>query len=676
LPTPDIFLSYNREDHAAALRFAAAFRAEGFDVWWDARLKSGEAYDKVTENALHEARAVVVLWSPRSVESRWVRAEATVGDRRGALAPAMIEPCRRPVMFELIQTAELSHWKGDRNDPAWRAFVEDVRGFTGGGLRAEPEESGAPPPGRTAGTQRRLRAPLLAGLAGIALLLAGALWWFSGTGAPTANAPLRVATFDALGGPQAGLFAQSLKHTIIDVMREASIPTTTDEAGGGSPAAGKADLVLNGSVTDSAGGLKVFAQIQDASSGFTIWSEQFEGDASHPDRLSTAVAVAAAEPLASVREAIMQKGLNLTPEELALLIKPAAIIDSPQPFQEGMVRRAAEEEVARSPNVAYGHANLALALVQDGVRSSPDQRAALFEQASSEANRAVDMSPAAAGNAYDALYLMSVLADPGNIAGQEEGLLEGLRNAPDSPFLNMRECQFLFGVGRIEDSWYYCQRSRALRPLAAPIVWRYALALKLRGEQALAEQAIDQAVHYYPDNGQIRIAKLDILAFGRSHERAEELLPAMLDQGEGFGAQEIEALQVYLAARQSQSPGDADRAAVAIQVAATKGKLRLDLAVEALASLDRVDQAFALLERIDKTLPPQMDQAQANPGTSFLFAPETTPLRADARFWDVATRLGLVGYWTRRDKWPDFCGREYALQDCRTLAAKAGTGAN
>ena len=78
---PDIFLSYNREDQGVARRFAEAFEAQGFDVWWDLALRSGESYDQVTEQALSDAKAVVVLWSPRSVGSEWVRAEATQAKR-------------------------------------------------------------------------------------------------------------------------------------------------------------------------------------------------------------------------------------------------------------------------------------------------------------------------------------------------------------------------------------------------------------------------------------------------------------------------------------------------------------------------------------------------------------------------------------------------------------------
>jgi TolB-like protein/Tfp pilus assembly protein PilF len=144
LPDPDIFLSYNREDQAAARRFAEAFEAEGFVVWWDATLRSGEAYDQVTEEALRTAKAVVVLWSPRSVVSRWVRAEATLAERQKTLVPARIETCDLPIMFELTQTADLSHWQGDARDPAWTAFLADVRRRAGNG-EAIPEKRAATP---------------------------------------------------------------------------------------------------------------------------------------------------------------------------------------------------------------------------------------------------------------------------------------------------------------------------------------------------------------------------------------------------------------------------------------------------------------------------------------------------------------------------------------------------
>lgn len=137
----DIFLSYSREDRTAARHFADSFASEGFTVWWDAALRSGQTFDEVIERELRSAKAVVVLWSPRSVASRWVRAEATLADRRNKLVPAIIEACDRPIIFELTHAADLADWTGDTSDIRWRTLVNDLRRLVGGG---EDEEAAQP----------------------------------------------------------------------------------------------------------------------------------------------------------------------------------------------------------------------------------------------------------------------------------------------------------------------------------------------------------------------------------------------------------------------------------------------------------------------------------------------------------------------------------------------------
>ena len=157
---PDIFISYNREDQAIARLYADALAGAGLTVWWDATLKSGEDYDAVTEKSLRTARAVVVLWSPRSVNSRWVRAEATIADRGHTMVPVMIEACDRPVMFELKQTVELSHWRGDLHDKDWLDFVAALRrkvgaaapdpaAVTSAPMASEPAQAGPVSSGRS-----------------------------------------------------------------------------------------------------------------------------------------------------------------------------------------------------------------------------------------------------------------------------------------------------------------------------------------------------------------------------------------------------------------------------------------------------------------------------------------------------------------------------------------------
>ncbi|MEO8175898.1 MAG: TIR domain-containing protein [Sphingomicrobium sp.] len=142
----DVFLSYARHDRSTARMFADCLVEEGFTVWWDASLRSGETFDEVIERNLRDARAVIVLWSPASVASRWVRAEATLADRRNKLAPAIIEACDRPIIFELTHAAELSDWKGDITDPRWRHFVSDLNRLMERGTEQDDQSPARPKP--------------------------------------------------------------------------------------------------------------------------------------------------------------------------------------------------------------------------------------------------------------------------------------------------------------------------------------------------------------------------------------------------------------------------------------------------------------------------------------------------------------------------------------------------
>ncbi|MCL6698327.1 TIR domain-containing protein [Sphingomonas sp. NSE70-1] len=154
----DIFISYCREERPVARRFAECFAEEGFSVWWDAQLHSGETFDEVIERELRAAKAVVVLWSPRSVASRWVRAEATLADRDNKLVPIIIEPCNRPIIFELTHAAELAEWAGDTSEANYQTLIRDLRRMVGkttdaqaaataaAAPKAEPEPEPAPEP--------------------------------------------------------------------------------------------------------------------------------------------------------------------------------------------------------------------------------------------------------------------------------------------------------------------------------------------------------------------------------------------------------------------------------------------------------------------------------------------------------------------------------------------------
>jgi hypothetical protein len=152
-------------------------RAEGIELWWDRDIQPGQPWDETVDAQLRNANCVVAVWSTLSVNAPWVKEEANSGKQRGILVPALIHDVEPPLGFGLIQAADLRFWKGDRGDEKWRAFVSTIRKA----LRGEIIAALKAPIGR-----HRSGLPLLAALAVIALIAAGALG-LALRGAPTVS---------------------------------------------------------------------------------------------------------------------------------------------------------------------------------------------------------------------------------------------------------------------------------------------------------------------------------------------------------------------------------------------------------------------------------------------------------------------------------------------------------
>ena len=81
----DVFISYAREDMIRVKPLVEALEGEGFSVWWDSELSPGDKFDDLIDDEIQAAACVVVLWTERSVNSRWVKNEAFEGMDRGIL---------------------------------------------------------------------------------------------------------------------------------------------------------------------------------------------------------------------------------------------------------------------------------------------------------------------------------------------------------------------------------------------------------------------------------------------------------------------------------------------------------------------------------------------------------------------------------------------------------------
>jgi hypothetical protein len=127
----DVFISYKREERGRCERIAKKLKALDLDVWFDARLPSGKSFDREIEGAIKKAKAVLVLWSPASVESEWVRNEAGIGKERGVLAAAQLAPCELPIAFRATHYEALHDEAFADDHLGWIKVLERIGELTG-----------------------------------------------------------------------------------------------------------------------------------------------------------------------------------------------------------------------------------------------------------------------------------------------------------------------------------------------------------------------------------------------------------------------------------------------------------------------------------------------------------------------------------------------------------------
>src|SRR5579863_7381219 len=120
----DVFVSYSRSDKSRVAPLVAAIQAKGWSVWWDPAIDAGQQFDDQIDAELQAASAVLVIWTPTSVASRWVRGEARDAAERGILVPARFEDARLPIDVRAIQTTDLDRWE---ENPASAPFQDLLR---------------------------------------------------------------------------------------------------------------------------------------------------------------------------------------------------------------------------------------------------------------------------------------------------------------------------------------------------------------------------------------------------------------------------------------------------------------------------------------------------------------------------------------------------------------------
>jgi hypothetical protein len=140
----DVFISYKSADREIVRKLARQLQARGYTVWWDNRLEWGGRWDQCIKRALDASKAVIVLWTPRSVSadstyvSPIVLDEAQIGAQKGALFPIIIGDVKPPFPHGAYQGLNLTPWNDDGDDTHFQRVLGNVSQICGS--QAPPAE--------------------------------------------------------------------------------------------------------------------------------------------------------------------------------------------------------------------------------------------------------------------------------------------------------------------------------------------------------------------------------------------------------------------------------------------------------------------------------------------------------------------------------------------------------
>ncbi len=275
-----IFLSYAHADKARAQRLAAALEQAGYTVWWDALIEGGSRFTQSIDEALERADSVIVLWSKCSVDSDWVRDEASLARDRRRLVPVSLDGSIPPLGFRQYQTINYVHERGRAQAAEFQAVLRAVETAINQ-APAKPTPVSPPPVSRRT-------ALALAGGATVAAVGGVALWRGDLLGGSRTEDSLAVLGFKNLSGdPSQDYLSAGLTEQVrsalsripaLKVLAATSSEAAGEGAHGPKEIAGKLGVenLLDGSIQRLGERVRVAVTLTDGRTGFAKWSQSLD----------------------------------------------------------------------------------------------------------------------------------------------------------------------------------------------------------------------------------------------------------------------------------------------------------------------------------------------------------------------------------------------------------------
>jgi adenylate cyclase len=252
----DVFVSYARSDKALVAPLVAAIEGKGWSVWWDPAIVPGEEFDRLISAELKRAAVVLVVWTPTSVNSRWVRGEARDGADRGILVPVRFEQAELPIDVRALHTIDLDTWTGDPRAADLLPMFQALEALIN---RAKPAIPAAPTNPSSSPSR-------------------------------TARASICVLPFANMSGdPEQEYFSDGISEDVITDLSKVSSLFVVARNTSFTHKGRNVDLqqlaqrlgithVLEGSVRKAGGRVRITAQLIDGRTGGHLWAERYDRD--------------------------------------------------------------------------------------------------------------------------------------------------------------------------------------------------------------------------------------------------------------------------------------------------------------------------------------------------------------------------------------------------------------
>jgi adenylate cyclase len=436
----DVFVSYARADRDRVAPLVAAIVAKGWSVWWDPEITPGQEFDDQIDAEIDAAKAVMVVWTPTSVASRWVRGEAREAADRGILVPVRFDNARLPMDVRAIHTTDLDDWAGDPSSRPAQEFLHAL----GAMIARAPTKAVSAAPGVTPEADKT--GPL-----------------FSICVLPFTNMS---------GDSEQEYFSDGITEDVITDLSKVSalaiisrnsafrykgthvdIPKVASEL--------KVSHVLEGSVRKAGGRVRISAQLVDARTNNHIWAERYDRDTSDifalQDEISEAIVKALRlKLLPKEKKAIERRGTdNVEAHNLYLMARQTHVTGQEASARSAeAIVRLCTRTVEIDPNYAEAWALLAI-----GHMKLRDARQGYGDEGMVAAERALALNPELAE--AHAVKAQLLLADGDAEAAAKEVAIAFKLN-PESYEVNRSAGRLNYQLHRYDEAVRFYEKSAGL----------------------------------------------------------------------------------------------------------------------------------------------------------------------------------------------------------------------